>query len=99
MVLNQFDRGMLEIFIDNMVMQATTEVKFYRIPHVKSSLQILREEDFVYGMVYGKIWQFFISYYTQAHPLTLPTQEEIDEVLGVILKRIREVKEAIFHAG
>lgn len=99
MDLNQFDRGMLETFIDNMVKQATEEVKLYRIPKLKSDLQIQREEDFVFGMIYGKIWQYFINCYTQVHPLTLPTQEEMDDVFGIVFRRIKEVKEAIFKAG
>lgn len=98
MVLTPLDRGILEKFVDNMIKEAPNEVKFFRIPKVKSALQIQQEEDFVFGMTYGKILQYYNDYYKLAH-FKLPSDKEIEEIMEVIFNRIKEVKEAIFKAG
>jgi|SRR5215216_1156771 hypothetical protein len=98
MVLDQMARGMLEKYIDRVIRGIPYLMSRFRKKDVKDILQYGNEEDFLYGTVYGAIvWgytdQFQILFQRK------PTQEEVFEMQTIIVKRMREVKDAIFKAG
>jgi hypothetical protein len=65
---------------------------------VKDILQFKNDKDFLYGTVYGAItWgnmgQFRILFQRKT------TEDEMLEIQTIVVKRMREVKDAIFKTG
>ena len=93
------DRGMLEKIIDQQVSSIGKHVKIWRSPEYQKLYQIKDPDDFAYGHAQGSIITKFETYYGLVYHNKNPTDDEIDEIAEIILKRSREIKEAIFKSG
>lgn len=96
MGLDPTTRGVVEQIIDDHIKTIPRYVQEFRA--IKPALQIKEESDFVYGMIWGQI----VSNVTVHYMYTLkrqPSPEEMKEASDIILKRSREIRDAIFNAG
>lgn len=98
MVLDAVLRALLEKQIDTVIHSIPRFMTSFRNKEAKEILHFKDEEDFTYGMAYGGI-VFGFSQYAELILGRKPTDEEIFEVKGIIVKRMREVKDAIFKTG
>ena len=91
-------RGVLEQYIDSIVIAIPNIIRVFFDPSKKARLQIQNENDFVLGVALGNIQNAFLTTFvsTQAR---YPTQEELTEISNVIFKRIPEIRDAIFSTG
>ena len=94
MVFDELARGAFEKHIDNVIKDIPILMSRFRQKEVKNILQFRDEEDFLYGVVYGRIiWGF-------NHPRAIGMiHEDISEMQSIIVKRLREVKDAIVSTG
>ena len=105
MALSPEDRGMLEKIIDLQIQNIPKNVAFTRDEKVKKGLMINNDYDFVMGQVFSSIISAFSSYYMDKlkTSLILPTpqqfQDSLQEAVDVIIRRIAEVRKAIFDCG
>lgn len=96
MGLDEISRGILEKEIDAVIREIPEEVRTFR--QLKSLFQIKEEADFVYGLAIGHIlYPFILSYFATYG--RKPTPAEYDEIRQIIIKRSREIREAIFNTG
>ena len=96
MVLSQGLRGSLENYIDHMIkVHVPLIVSRFRQKEVKDTLQYKNEEDFLYGAIYGAITYGFMERYIS----NISTEDEALEIRDIIVRRMRDVKEAIFKTG
>jgi hypothetical protein len=98
MVIDATMRGVLEQYIDSIVIAIPNIIRVFFDPSKKARLQIQNENDFVLGVALGNIQNAFLTTFvsTQAR---YPTQEELTEISNVIFKRIPEIRDAIFSTG
>ena len=91
-------RGVLEQYIDSIVIAIPNIIRVFFDPSKKARLQIQNENDFVLGVALGNIQNAFLTTFvsTQAR---YQTQEELTEISNVIFKRIPEIRDAIFSTG
>jgi hypothetical protein len=94
MVFDELARGAFETHIDNVIKDIPLLMSRFRQKEIKNLLQLRNEEEFLYGVVYGRIiWGF-------NHPTaTGITNEDIFEMQRILLRRLREVKDAIVNTG
>jgi|SRR5688572_10957289 hypothetical protein len=98
MSLDELARGMLEKYIDKVISGIPYLMPRYREKQFKDLLQFKNEDDFLQGSVYGGIsWGYADQFYLLFK--RTPTQEEILEIQTIIIKRMREVKDAMFKTG
>ena len=95
MVLSLEERGMLEKIIDEIIATIKTYKEMFVDPRVKQTFHIEKLEDFLFGMMYGEINCTFSSYFTTIKHRK-PDQSELHEVSQVILKRLPEIRNAIY---
>jgi len=93
------DRGMLEQIIDIEITSIENTIKVFRNPKVKSLMQIGSEEDYVLGLAMGHIMGKFEAAHVALHAPTPMSEEESEEAIKIMFKRIKEIKEAIFKSG
>jgi hypothetical protein len=95
MVLTPVDRGVLETIIDRAIIEAKINLKTFDDEPVRKGFHIKNFEEFVFGVAYGYINAIFSGYFTSTHK-TLPNAEELSQVIDIILRRLPEVRKAIF---
>jgi len=99
MGLSFSERGFLEKIIDAQVKSMQSDMKLYRMPEVKQLLQIKNEEDFAYGVAVGRILTKFEDMFVSYRPGKKPLEDELNEGLDIIIKRLRDLKDSIFESG
>ena len=95
MALDDDSRGQLERIIDRAVAEITTKVSIIRM--MKPELLIKEESDFAMGVAFGEIITSFAA--SRALGRGRLTNEELKEAWTVIMKRAREIRDAIFKTG
>jgi hypothetical protein len=96
MVLNDLVRGHVERAIDVSIQSIPQTLKNIRT--IKESLHLKEEEDYVFGMATGYVIGTFEAFYRLVY-LKAPTAEDSSEVIRIILRRSRDIRDAIFNAG
>ena len=98
MPLDNEDRAYLEKTIDRTVRQVPDIVTMSRDEGYQKHSQYKEADDFVLGFATGMIYGAFIQYFV-ARQQRQPTDDEVTEANQVILRRMREIKDAIFNCG
>ncbi len=98
MTLDNEDRAYLEKTIDTTVGQVPGIVQMARIEDYHKHGQYKEADDFVLGFATGIIYGRFVQYFVAVHQRQL-SDEETTEGNRVILRRMREIKDAIFNCG
>ena len=98
MALDNEDRAYLEKTIDRTVKQVPNIVKMSRIEVYQTYAQYKEADDFVLGFATGGIYGGFVEYFTTRQQRQ-PSEDEVEEANKVILRRMREIKDAIFNCG
>ena len=98
MVLDERDRGYLENLIDREIALVPSTMELARTPGYQKEWQIQSDADLVLGWAVGDIFTGFGMYYTNLHKITL-TPEDLAQVVTIVIKRVREIREAIFKCG
>lgn len=97
MSLNYYMRGLLEDLIDQSIIMTPIFVKMVRNKN-PPEFGIQKLEDYVLGFVQGSIVGLFVSSYRSSFAQD-PPSSLLAEVSGIIFKRTKEIREAIFRAG
>jgi hypothetical protein len=97
MPLNEILRGMLERYIDEGIATIPTLVTFCRQGNL-TQLGIKTMEDYIFRLVQGTVIGQFGTTYKMIY-LQNPTPDIYQEVSGIISRRSREIREAIFRQG
>jgi len=97
MVLDQPSKAKLEQIIDYVITRIPFDMKVYRTKYITSGLQLKEEADFVLGITWGRIMTSFGDYFLQFGRVA--TQEEIQEISEILLKRTKELRDDILKAG
>jgi len=97
-LLDDNDRGFLENLIDKQIQGVEDIVSIARNENNKKEWQIQNDGDFTLGWALGVIFNDFALYYSQFHKAYMD-QEQVNQAINIISKRIREIKEAIFKCG
>ena len=98
MALDDEDRVFLEKTIDTIIKQVPDLVKMARLEEYQKYAQYKEADDFVIGIATGMIYGAFVQYFVTRQQ----RQANSDEVSGanqVIVRRMREIKDAIFKCG
>lgn len=98
MVLDEYDRGYLENLIDREIKLVPSTMELARMPRYQKEWQIKSDADLVLGWAVGDIFTGFGMYYANLHKETLPP-EDLDQAVDIVIKRVREIREAIFKCG
>jgi len=98
MVLDEHDRGFLENLIDREIKEVPSTMQLARTPLYQKEWQIKSAADLVLGWTIGVIFTQFGMYYINLHKGILP-QEDLDQSVDIVTKRVREIREAIFKCG
>ena len=98
MALDDEDRAFLEKTIDTILKQVPVIVQMARDEGYQKHSQYKEADDFVLGFATGMIYGAFIQYFV-ARQQRQPTDDEVTEANQVILRRMREIKDAIFKCG
>ena len=98
MPLDNEDRAYLEKTIDMTVKQVPDIVTMSRDEGYQKHAQIKEVDDFVLGIATGMIYGAFIQYFVTRQQRQ-PAEDEVAEANQVILRRMREIKDAIFNCG
>jgi len=96
--LDNEDRAYLEKTIDRTVGEVPNLVTMARVEDYQKHGQYKEADDFVLGFATGIIYGRFIEYFVARHQRQ-SSEDELDEANRVILRRMREIKEAIFKCG
>jgi hypothetical protein len=98
MGFNPTARGIVDKYIDNAIKDIPEFMSVVRMKEVKERFLFNSEEDFVYGVVYGRIIFGLDHLFDLAFGRHM-NKEESDELNLIIGNRMREVKNAIFKTG
>ncbi len=98
MALDNEDRAFLEKTIDSIINQVPTIMTMARTEEYKKFIQYKDEGDVVLALSMGMIYGAFVQYFLTRQQRE-PNPDEIVESNQVILRRTREIKEAIFKCG
>ena len=98
MTLSDIERGQLEKSIDNEIKKLKGTVDIARGAIKNKAWGVKNDQDFALGWSLGSIISDFSHNLTSSRQVN-PPQEDIDEGVSIITKRIREIKEAIFKCG
>jgi hypothetical protein len=98
MTLDQLARGLLEKHIDEAIRDIPDTMSRFRAKEFKNIVQFKSEEDFLYGVVYGRIVFGYLILFKLLFNRDLNADESL-EMQTVIVNRLREVKNAIFKTG
>ena len=98
MVLDEHDRGFLENIIDSEIKDVPTIMEIARLPRYQKEWQIKSDVDLVLGWTMGSIFSEFGRYYSNRHQENL-APKDVSQVVNIIIKRVRGIKEAIFKCG
>jgi hypothetical protein len=94
MVIDAALRGVLEQYIDPMVIAIPNIVQVFLGSPNKSPLQIQNKNDFVLGVALGNIQNAFLTTFVSLQA-RYPTPDELAEISDVIFRRIPEIQDAI----
>jgi hypothetical protein len=94
MAIDAIMRGLLEQYIDSIVIAIPNIVKVFFDPSKKAQLQIQNENDFALGIALGNIQNAFLTTFVSTQA-TYPNAEELTDISNVIFKRIPELRDAI----
>jgi hypothetical protein len=89
-------RGLLEQYIDSIVIAIPNIVKVFSDPSNKA-LQIQNENDFAFGVALGNIENAFLTTFISIQA-RYPSLEEIAEINEIISKRASEIRNATSSA-
>ena len=98
MVLDEQDRGYLEKLIDSEIKSVPETMEIARAPRYQKEWQIQSDADLVLGWTVGVVLKAFSIYYTNRHQEATST-EDLGQAVDIMIKRVREIKEAIFKCG
>jgi len=96
--LDNEDRAFLEKTIDSIINQVLIIMTMARTEEYKKFFQYKDEGDVVLALAMGMIYGGFVQYFITRHERNI-NPDETGETNGVILRRTREIKEAIFKCG
>ena len=98
MTIDATMRGLLEQYIDSIVIAIPNIVQAFFDPSKKAQMQIQNEKDFALGVALGNIQNAFLTSFVSIHA-RYPTLDELSEISNIIFKRMPELRNAIFSAG
>jgi len=98
MALSNDERGYLEKRIDKSINEVKGTIEIARTENNRKEWQIQNDGDFALGWEMGVIFDNFALYLTMSRQRN-PEQEDIEQAVQIITKRVREIKEAIFKCG
>ena len=98
MALDNEDRAFLEKTIDSIINQVPIIMTMARTEAYKKFFQYKDEGDVVLALAMGMIYGGFVQYFITRHERNI-NPDETGETNGVILRRTREIKDAIFKCG
>ena len=98
MVLDEEMRGILEKVIDHTISKIPKIVDMARTVSAIRELQIKNPDDFVLGLAWGDIIRAFSERFALKRS-GVPSEEETGEISNIVMKRTKEIKEAIFKCG
>jgi hypothetical protein len=98
MAIDATMRGLLEQYIDSIVIAIPNIVRVFFDPSKKAQLQIQNEKDFALGIALGNIQNAFLTSFVSIQA-RYPTLEELSEISNIIFKLTAEIRSAIFSAG
>jgi hypothetical protein len=98
MVIDATMRGLLEQYIDSIVIAIPNIEQTFFDPPKKAHLQIQDEKDFALGVALGNIQNAFLTSFVSIQA-RYPNPEEIEEISDIIFKRIPEIRNSISSAG
>jgi len=96
--LDNDDRAYLEKTIDRTIIQVPSIVRMSRFENYQKHAQYKDADDFVLGFATGAIYGGFSEYFVARHQ-RMTNDDEVTEVNQVVLRRMREIKDAIFNCG
>ena len=96
MTLDANSRGALESIIDGVIKQTPSLVETFR--KAKSRMQITNESDYVFGLESGVIFGSFTALLISLKNRQ-PDLEELDQIMDILIRRSREIRDAIFNIG
>ena len=98
MVLGDQIRGKVEKIIDEVISGIPKNVDMARTISAAKEFQIKNPDDFALGITWGVILraisECFVTMYDR-----MPSEEERYEISDIVIKRTKEIKEAIFKCG
>jgi len=95
MVLTAVDRGVLEKLIDRIISIAKIDAKTFADEKARKAFHIKNSEDFVFGIAYGQINSSFSGYFASFYQRQADA-EELAEISDIVLRRLPEIRKAIF---
>jgi hypothetical protein len=98
MAIDATMRGLLEQYIDSIVIAIPNIVRVFFDPSKKAQLQIQDEKDFALGIALGNIQNAFLTSFVSIQA-RYPTLEELAEISNIIFKRTAEIRNTIFSVG
>ena len=98
MVLDDQMRGKLEKIIDQSILGVPQTVDMARIVSAAKEFQIKNPDDFALGITWGVILRAISECFATMYD-RMPSEEERNEISDIVLKRTKEIKEAIFKCG
>jgi len=98
MTLSNEERGHLEKSIDNEISTLSKTIGIARVARNNTQWQVKNDSDFALGWALGSIISDFTHNMVDTRQGN-PNQEDYDEAVAIITKRVREIKEAIFKCG
>jgi len=96
--LDNEDRAFLEKTIDSIINQVPIIMTMARTEEYKKFFQYRDEGDVVLALAMGMIYGGFVQYFITRHERNI-NPDETGETNGVILRRTKEIKDAIFKCG
>jgi uncharacterized protein len=96
MAIDATMRGLLEQYIDSIVIAIPNIVKVFFDPSNKA-LQIQNENDFALGVALGNIQNAFLTTFVSIQA-RYPDQEEIEQINTIISKRVSDIRNSISSA-
>jgi hypothetical protein len=97
MPLNEILRGILERKIDEGIASIPTLIAIFRQGNI-TQLGVKTLEDYIFGLIHGNIIGQFETIYKVMYFQNL-TPDITQEVTNIVLRRSREIREAIFRQG
>ena len=98
MAIDATMRGLLEQYIDSIVIAIPNIEQTFFDPPKKAQLQIQNEKDFALGVALGNIQNAFLTSFVSIQA-RYPNLEEIEEISNIIIRRMPEIRNAISSAG
>ena len=98
MALDAQTRKVVKNIIDQAISMIPAETKIIQQSHLKSELKLKEENDFILGMVWSYIIFNATNYYVNRFGKSA-TNEELSDLVNIVQKRIKEMKDAVRRAA